>query len=219
MSIHRIQSRHYLAMAALGGAALVGTACTIDIDSGEKVTETFTITEFERLEIDGAFDVEIEIGPEPSLEIDVHEEVADRLEVENDGDTLRIGFDGGLFSVSGGQDVRITTPSLSALDLNGAVSADITDLDADRLEIDLDGATDLEATGSASEVIIDIDGASNVDFDDLTIGRVEVQADGASSIDVSEAEEVRGELKGASSLNVSDDANVNVRTSGASSIN
>ncbi len=204
--------------AVLGSAALLATACQIDINTGEEVTRTFDISDFEHLEIDSAFEVTIEVGPEATLEIDINEEVLDRLDVDQDGDRLSIGFDGGLVSFSGSKEARITTPSLSSLDFDGAVGAEITGLDSERLELDLDGASSVTASGSVGVLVINADGASNVDFDDVEIDEVEIDANGASSIDVSEAKAVSGRANGASSIDVSDSATVDVRTSGASSI-
>lgn len=214
-------SRRNLQLATLvAGIAIVGTACNIDIDTGggDTVTETFDISEFTELEVSSAFDVEVEIGDEASLVIDIPEDVVDRLEVDQDGDRLSIGFDGGLFSISGPLEARITVSELTAIDLDGAVDAEITGLDADQLDVELQGASEVDATGSVGVLVIDADGASKADFGNTTVDRVEVDLSGASWVDVNGAAEVQGQASGASSVDVSPDANVNVRTSGASSV-
>jgi hypothetical protein len=204
--------------AALGGLALLGAACRVDLDLGEEVTRTFEVTEFDEIEIDSAFDVIIETGEEPSLVVELHEEVEDRLEVDQDGNRLRIGLGGGLFSTTGDLDVRITTPDLSLLDLDGAVSADIIDLDTDRLVLELDGASTVSGRGSVGVLVIDADGASTVDFGRVDVERAELDVDGASSIDVSGAAEVTGEADGASSIDIADGTPHSVDVNGASSI-
>ncbi|MEL6982504.1 MAG: DUF2807 domain-containing protein [Actinomycetota bacterium] len=215
-------SRRNLQLAALvAGVAVIGTACQIDIEtgSGETVTETYDISEFTELEVSSAFDVEVEIGDEASLVIDIEEDVLDRLEVEQDGDRLRIGFDSGLFSISGPLEARITVTELTAIDFDGAVDAEIDGLDADQLDVTLSGASQVDASGSVGVLVIDADGASEADFGNTSVERAEVDASGASRIDVNGASEVRGQASGASSVDVSPDAdNVNVTTSGASSV-
>ena len=204
--------------AVVGVAALTTTACQVDLDLGEVVTREFDVTEFDEIEVDSAFDVFIEVGDEPSVEIDVHEEVEDRLRVDQDGDRLSIGFDGGFLSTSGDLEVRITTPSLTSVDFDGAVDAEITGIDAERFEVDLDGASRVDGRGSVGVLVIDADGASRADFDAVTADRAEVDLDGASRVDVAGADRVEGSAGGASSVSVSDEASVNVRTSGAASI-
>lgn len=213
-------NRRNLALAAIiGGAVLMTTACRININSGgEIVTRTFDITEFDELEVSSAFDVVVEIGDEPSLEIDIDEEVADRLDVDQDDDRLRIGFDGGLFSVSGPLEIRVTTTELTKVTFDGAVDAEINGLDTERFEVELNGASQVTGHGSVDVLVIDADGASSADFSETAADLAEVDANGASSIDVTGAKEVTGEAGGASSVDVSPNANQNVSTSGASSV-
>ncbi len=214
-------SRRNLQLAALvAGVAVIGTACQVDINAGgETVTETFDVTEFTEVEVSSAFDVTIEIGDEPSVEIDLNDEVLDRLEVEQDGDRLSIGFDGGLFSISGPLDARIVTTDLTKVSLDGAVDASIRGLDASQLDVELSWASQVTGRGSVGVLVIDADGASQADFADTEVERAEVDVSGASSVDVNGAAEVRGQASGASSVDVSPDAdNVNVTTSGASSV-
>ncbi len=213
-------SRPLAVAGVLAGAALIGTACQVDINTGgETISRTFDISDFEHLEIDSAFDVDLEVGEAASLEIEISEEIVDRLEVDQDGDRLTIGFDGGLLSTSGKMDIKVSTPSLSSIDLDGAVSADIEGLDEARLEMDLDGASSVDGRGSVGVLVIDADGASSMDFSDVEIDRVEIRAGGASSIDVSEAGEVSGRATGASSVSVSDDADIDdLRTEGPASV-
>lgn len=209
---------------ALGTAGLLATGCGINIDAGDAfdagdtVTESFTVDEFDELAIDSAFDVTIVLGEDPSLEIDVGENLVDDLRVDQDGDRLSIGLDDGLFNINSDIEARIATNDLSRLDLNGAVRAEIRNLDSERLELDLNGASRVEGEGSVGELVVDANGASRVDFDEVTVDQVELEANGASELILTDAAELTGELNGASSLAVSDDARVNVRTEGASSI-
>lgn len=215
-----MNGRHLTITTVVGALALAGTACRVDIGpGGDTVTETFDVTDFTELEVSSAFEVTVEIGDEPSVEIDLNEEVVDRLEVEQDGDRLSIGFDGGLFSISGPLEARIVTTDLTKVTFDGAVDASIQGLDTDQLDVELSGASQVTGRGSVGVLVIDADGASQADFANLQVERAEVDVSGASSVDVNGAAEVRGQASGASSVDVSPDAdNVNVTTSGASSV-
>jgi len=214
-------NRRHLSIATVVGAlALAGTACRVDINAGgDTVTETFDVAEFTELEVSSAFEVTVEIGDEPSIEINLNEQVVDRLEIDQDGDRLSIGFDGGLFSTSGPLEARIVTTDLTKVTLDGAVDASVQGLDTQQLDVELSGASQLTVRGSVGVLVIDADGASQADFADTEVERAEVDVSGASSIDVNGAAEVRGQASGASSVDVSPNAdNVNVTTSGASSV-
>lgn len=207
-----------LALALVAGA-LLSAGCGVETDAGDTVTESFAVDEFDELEIDGAFDVTMVLGEEPSVQIETGENLVDDLRVELDGPRLSIGLDDGWFSFTTTDiEARITTTDLLRLDLDGAVSVDIENLDADRFELDLDGASRVAGEGSIGELVIDSNGASRVDFDEVIIDEVEVDADGASRLSLVQAASVSGTLNGATSVDVSDEAEVNVRTEGASSI-
>ena len=209
-----------LPIACLGTAALLLVGCGVDVelDAGDTVTETFSVDDFDELEVDGAFDVTVVLGEEPSLEIELGENQVDDLRVDQDGDRLSIGLDSVWLSFDNDLEARITTIDLSEIDLDGAVSVDIENLGSDRLELDLDGASRVSGQGSIRELVINTNGASRVDFDDVAIDEVDIDADGASQLKLSGAAVVTGRLNGASSVDVSDDAQVNVQTEGASSI-
>lgn len=205
-----------------GGVILLGTACQVDIEtSGNTVTETIEVNDFTELEVSSAFDVIVEIGDEPSIEIDLDEEVRDRLEVEQDGDRVSIGFDGGLLSVSGPLEARITTTDLTSISFSGAVDGQITGLDTDQLDVELSGASEVTGRGSVGVLVIDADGASEADFSGIEADRAELDVTGASSVDVSGAAEVSGRASGASTIEVASDltqADLDVDLSGAASI-
>ena len=212
--------RPYLALAGLAAVGLAATSCRVnlDLDDGPTVEGAIAVEDFSEVEIDGAFEVFIELGQDATLAYEVPEEAEDRLEISQDGDRLRIGFDDGLVSFNGPIKIHLTTNDLSELKAEGAVKVEIDDLAADELALDLQGATSVEAEGSVGDLAVDSDGAVNLDFGSVDVERAEIDSAGASMIDLSRADYITGEISGASSLDISDDANANVKASGVSSI-
>ena len=217
---NRVRSKGAVVLAAVASLGLIGTACGIRIntDSGDLVAKTFEIEDFNELEIVGAFDVDVDVGPEPSLEVEADEDSFNDIQIDQSGDRLVIEIDDGWFSVSGPIRIQLTTPALDEVDLSGAVSVDISNIDGEVLDLNVEGASTVTADGEVTRASINLEGASTVDFDDLIIDEVVIDAEGASSADLNGAASVTGSLSGASSVDVADDASVNVRTAGASSI-
>ena len=60
----------------------------------------FEVEQFDRLEVSGPFDVEVETGAEPGVRASGPEWALDNLSVEHDGDRLFIGCDGEVDEVS-----------------------------------------------------------------------------------------------------------------------
>ncbi len=242
MSILRNPARPLAIALALTGLAVVVTGCRVsfgDNDAGPPVTESYDIEPFTELQVGGAWDVSIEVGPETSLEVEVAEDLLDDVVVDSSGGRLTIDLDqSGFFSNTGSHKATITTPDLTVLKLDGAVDTDVDGLETDQLEATLNGAVDLDlgtmnaqelnlkldgaptvvGSGSVSRLTIDADGAVSVEFDRVDVNEAEVDADGAVSLELGGARSITGELSGASSLQASESATVDVRTSGAASI-
>lgn len=232
--------------AGLAASAFLVAACGIEINTGSDaydgptVTESFDIDEFDRLVVSDSWTVFVTIGSEPSLEVEVAEDLLDNVQVDQSGDRLTLSMDGPRWFSShrGTREARITTPSLTDLDvegastvkvdgvagdrldvaLSGAVTVDLGEIDLERLNVGLEGASSLEGHGAVDALTIDAEGASSVDFASMSIGEADVDAAGASSLELDRAAAVSGRLAGASSVDVDDGASVSLQTSGLSSI-
>ena len=204
----------------VAAVTVLGTACRVSIGGGgDRVTRSFDVGDFSRIEISQSFEAEIVVGEEAGVEVQADEELIDRVQVGVDGDQLTVGLDGGLVWTTGELKVRITTPELEALAANGAARVDVEGIDAASLELRLDGASEVTADGSVDRLTLDANGASRADLDALSVERATVDLDGASSADFGDLGEVEGTVGGASSLDVPDSTTVDVATSGAGSVN
>ena len=232
--------------AGLAVTALAVAACDVDLGSdadsydGPTVTESFDIDEFDHLVVDDTWTVFVTVGPEAGLDVEVAEDLLDEVQVDQSGDRLTLSLDGPRWFSShrGTREAHLTTPSLNELDVDGAASVQIVGLSGDELDVDLSGAVDVDlgevelqrlnvglegassisGNGAAEIVTVNVAGASVVDFSSMTIDEAEVDAAGASSLDLDGAAVVSGRLAGASSVDVADGASVSLQTTGLSSI-
>lgn len=239
-----IGTRNQLVLLGIGGIALLGTsACNLSFDletegSGVAETVTFDFDSFDEVDISGAFNADITIveGP-PSVEITIDDNLVDRLEVEVDDGELNVGLEFGSVSYRVEPTVVVTMPSLRGLDVSGASTAEVKDLDETTLKVQFSGASDADIQGEVAELQLDGSGAGNLRIDG-TIGAVEMDLSGASSADFtdavvqsakvdlsggSEAEfedlaEASGDLSGGSSMLVPDGTAVSVSTSGGADV-
>lgn len=206
-------------LALAGGVALLSAACTLSIDSGETVTQTFDVEEFDQIEIASAFDATVDVGEATSVEVTVDSEILDRLDIDVVDGRLVVQLSGSLISTSGPLDIVITTPELSGMDIDGAAKVDVDGIAADDFELTVRGAADVEAEGSVETLTLESDGASKTDLADLIVGAATVDIGGASSVDLTAANEVNGEISGASSIDVPDIGTIDIDSSGVSSVN
>lgn len=143
---------------------------------------------FNKIEIEGAFIVEIVPGSEHKLRIRGRERYMSALKIEQSGDRLFIGVSGFREEIQrwalSEDDIELTieVPDLEKLEITGACSAYINDFNLNSLTIDLMGASSLKADMRVDDLNIELTGASNMELRGL--GQ-EMRADvmGASRLD------------------------------------
>lgn len=236
--------RHHLALLGVSGLAIFGaTACNLSIDlgpdgSGTAETNTYEFDDFTEVDISNAFvaDISVVEGP-PSIEVTLDDNLFEHLEIDVDGDELKIEM--GPNSVTHRVEPRvvITMPELTELDVSGASSATVSgvegnglkinlsgasnveiDSDVERLEVGASGASNVVYSGSAGSVKADASGASLIDFSDATVNDATVDASGASNIEFSDLDQLVGDASGASTIVIPESTSASLETSGLGGI-
>jgi hypothetical protein len=187
-------SLSFLALAAGCEPILVG--------SPEVTTLTPPADGFQRLDLSHEVDATVLQGSPSRVEITINENLQDHLRVRAADDRLEIGMEDGYDYQRLVLDVRITIPSLSAIELSGAARARLDGFDrapvplldatasgasrlsgqvvADRLRLDLSGASEAQLSGTARELSLEASGASHAPLDALATTLASVDLSGAS---------------------------------------
>lgn len=214
---------HFLVPPLLVALAL--TACNGSVSfsrnveaAGELVTVPFDVEEFDSIDVSNAFEVLIEIGETTSVEVVTNESLVEELDIRVRDGELTIGLKNSLSVRNGTLQATVRIPSLDAVEVSGASTAEVVGFAGPSLRADVSGASDLTITGTATTINLEASGASHIDVRLGDVVTATVDLSGASSLDLETAEQVRGNVSGASSLSVPAAAQVNVDTSGASSI-
>lgn len=208
---------------------------------GRTVTQEMEITDFDRLQVSHAFDVTVRQGESYRVVIEVDEAALPHLQVDRQGNTLRIGIEPGWRIFSGRTTLRaeVTMPALAGLTASGASRVNLSGFDsAAALEIRASGASRVSGEIDAGDATIGASGASEIDlsgaYQDLTVeasGASNVTLDGAgqnlranasggSEIDLSNlpVADARVEASGASTVRVQPSGTLDVEASGASNV-
>ena len=190
--------------------------------SGNVVIEEFDLSEFDKVDVGSAFDVEIRHGGAFSVVVRVDDSVEQYLDVVKQGSTLRIGLKPhSLISLTAiTLEAEVTMPELMGLELSGASDVSVTgfestealgvdvsgasslkgDIEAGDSVVDVSGASDVRLSGSGGDLILDASGASSVDLADYPVGAATIEASGASSATVNVSGELNVEASGASKV-------------------
>ena len=206
---------------------------------GTLKTETMEFNDFTAVEVGSAFEVSITQSNLFSVKITAGENIFDRIQVTQTGVTLKIDVTPGL-GISNGK-AEITMPELNTLILSGATRGtveginssnpfvlalsgasvlEMTNTNVGDAEIEVSGASTLNAEGTGGDLVALIEGASNVDLTDFPVNDADVNLSGASRATINLDGKLDAELSGASNLEyIGEPTMGDINISGASTIN
>lgn len=145
-----------------------------------------------RLEISGAFSIEVRLGAAPRLTIQGPPE---EVLVDASADRILIGR---VEPSSGPIHLRIELPAVDFLRLSGAHTVDIPALAGPRFELTATGASQITLGGKITELAAQLSGAINLNATGLAAQRVEIGAHGSSQATVKVSERLGVDASGVS---------------------
>jgi hypothetical protein len=204
-------------------AAGVSTALILRGWAGNLETKEYAFTDFTAVEISGPSEFEISQSNSYSVNVSVQKNVADRLRVSQDGQTLTIRLDVSRFPLLGSirpLKVLVTMPQLRGLTVSaasrGTISGfsspedlDITvsgasrvtgDITAGNAGFGISGASTIELEGAAEDMVAEVSGASRFNLEDFTVDNADVNISGASTGTINLTGRLDANVSGASTL-------------------
>lgn len=231
--------RHYNLLASLLLISLlIVTSCDRE-DPGplQEIHKSFSIVDFDRLEMGSALNIEVEHSNTFSVEAHGDRRNINDLEVRKSGNTLIISFD------DDGERhhdtyIHITMPTLHAVNFSGASvstisgfesddeldfylsGASVSQLDAAFRQVDvvISGASKLLVFGAGDEFNAEVSGASYFKAFDYPVREATLNLSGASEGRVTVTDELKVTAEGASAVLYRGDPTVTANTSGASTV-
>jgi len=153
--------------------------------SGNLVTEEFEFSDFTRVEVGSAFQVEIVQADSYRVSVTADDNLFEYIQVSKQGETLKIGLKllplRPLFTTLRAE---ITMPPIYDLDLSGATKGTLSGFSStENLDIEVSGASSLDMSDmAASDIEFELSGASRVRGDITASGNARLNLSGASSV-------------------------------------
>jgi hypothetical protein len=201
---------------------LIAIAVLAGCGGGERITETREVAPFSRLAVSESVDVRVVPGDGREVRVYAGEKVLDRVVTESSGGVLTIDIrDRGIVigeDPLGDAAVEVQASALEGVDVEGAGDVVLDGIDADEFELRLQGAGDIDASGTVDRLTASIEGAGDADLLDLRarIARIEVQGAGDADLNVSEQLDVS--VEGAADVAYTGNPRVTSDISGAGDI-
>jgi len=189
-------------IAIAAGFSLMGVA----IAQAGDVTENRDLSAFEKIIIkDTGVSIDVEVGKDYSVTLEGAEKWTARITTEVKGDALVIGRrEQKKKSINFNSDNRImiTMPKFTGLEVKGAVDAEISGIDSDRVAFNISGAGNMEVDGRCENLVVDLNGAGNFEGRGLKCKDVEVDISGAGNAEVFATDSVDLEISGFGNIDV-----------------
>lgn len=187
--------------------------------SGEIEEEVREVSQFSKVEISGAYEVEIVVGNEHKVEISAEDNLLSLIKTKVRGNTLVIE---NRKNISPREDIviKITTETLERIETSGASSIYANNIDARTFSLDFSGAGSVYLEGDCSRLIVDMSGAGSLNAKKLIANDVQIEISGASSAKVFASESISADVSGVGSIDYyGDPEDVRTDVSGVGSIN
>ena len=189
--------------------------------SGNLDTREFDYSDFSRVEIGSAFEVEIVQSASFAVSITADDNIFEYIDISKSGNTLNIRLKSGYNFRSFTTEAVILMPDITHLQLSGATHGTVQDFGFSHdLAVNISGASSLIMTDIATgNIDLEISGASRVSGNIAAGGDADFDISGASTVGLSgSAEDLKAGVSGASHLELDDFpvSNADIELSGAS---
>jgi hypothetical protein len=169
------------------------------------VTQQRQVADFHQVELRGAAQLIINVGPATSLTAVGNQAALDKLTTEVMDGKLVIRHERGWSWLNGGGTLKLTltTPALDDLQVNGAGDVSISGVKGDAFELELSGAADIEAKGETAKLAAQINGAGDIDLSQLIARDARVSVNGAGDLKVHATGALDATVNGVGSISYS----------------
>lgn len=221
-------------------SALIVSGCGAVRGSGDLVTESRNVSNFDRVDLGGSGEVVITQGGEESLTVETDDNIMQYVTTKVRGGTLHLGFDNIRFqsispsrlkftltvkdltgmSVSGSGNINAASLDTDRLEVNVSGSGDvrIDSLTAEEVKIQISGSGDVELAGEVSGQDIDMNGSGQYHAGDLRSETIEIKISGSGDATVWATESLDVRLIGSGSVSYYDRPQTSLSSSGSGKI-
>jgi len=207
--------------------------------SGNLITETRQVSDFDRIDLSGVGDVIITQGESESLSIETDDNIMQYVETAVENGTLKLGFKPGVNWIDPTRLIfYVGVDNLTGLTVSGSGNIEADEIAADRLDLRVSGSGNIKLTGlSASEVRTGISGSGEVTLDgnvpaqdiaisgsgryqtgDICSTSIQLDVSGSGNATVCATETLDADISGSGSVNYYGQPVVNFSGNGSGNI-
>lgn len=182
----------------------VGSYAATVTASGKLVEQSRPVGDFQSIRSEGAWSLDVKVGPPPSLKIKADDNLLPLIETRVDKGELSIRFKDESHSISLKNSstlrIEVTVPKLTAYQHEGAGKTVFHGLNGGPFAINYEGAGLITASGQVERLSVQASGAGSLDLDQLKARHVTVSLAGVGTVSVYASESLTAAVDGIGSL-------------------
>ena len=206
----------------------------------EKNQKSQKVHAFDKIQVDGIFEVVVTYGTKEKIEIETPNKTRKEIKLKVKSGTLLVKLDRNTaVRYTKGSKIHVYTEKLNDFTLSGMASVKLNntlkdslfsvksagaasftgEVDVAKAEIEMDGASSLELTGTATTARLDLSGTGKLTGYDFNVSKLTVDMNGLSKASITCLESLEGGLSGISKLSYDGDPSIKkVKISGSATI-
>lgn len=161
-----------------------------------KSSRTLDLRDFDAIEIGGAYELDVIVGEDFSIELSGPSEEMARVEATLKNGALVLGTKKRIKGDHKGVKAVVTMPALSRLAVSGVADADVSGVRSDHFKLDLSGVGEVNVAGECGKLYARVSGVGEVDAQSLQCKVVDVKVAGIGEARVYASESVSAEVSG-----------------------
>ncbi len=167
--------------------------------NGKIVKEERNVSEFNKIDIAGKFDVQVDVGKQTKIIVIAEKNLLKYIKVKVKKNNLIIYTKGNIHPVKD-MKIKIDTPNLNSVECSGANDLEIKHVNSEKFFIDLSGAGNIKIEGKTRKLFIDISGAADLVAKELLAENVRINISGAANAEIYSSKSLEADLSGVSSV-------------------
>lgn len=187
--------------------------------NGQAAVEKRDVRNLDSLDINGPMQVEVRVGPAPSLQVEGDSNLLPLLRTDSGGGALRISVEG---SISSSQPLRViyTTPQLRQINSNGSGRLVVSGLGGNGLSLTQNGSRAVQLSGTVGKFEARLNGSGAINASGLESGSTVASLNGSGRLELGRVngETLNLDLRGSGGANATGSVrNMTVRLYGSGS--
>ena len=163
--------------------------------SGVRSEETRLVEDFHAVRLEAPARVQVRVGEARAVHVAGDDNVVPEVRTRVSNGTLVIELEGS-WRLREELEVTLTTPALESFRIEGSGAVAIEGVQAERLELAIEGSGALTARGSVQDLRATIDGSGELDLVGLQAARADLAIEGSGAIEAAVSEGLHYRIEG-----------------------